>query len=254
MQVETGRHLVAEGDDLCDVAVQRDMQHPVVMSVGHEQLTFVGLHRILDAGGHDDRHIGRVGGRPFPEVHHRCRRCWSVDAIDPDDIGSADICRYQRDDGVGGCADELDVHHTANTDQRQREARSKQTGRTRFSVDAGDRALHRLGDVQRPIRPDGRPRSTAQAGDQHLRSRRRAGIAALVGMSMLAASATTRPIRILNFPVDDCDVHVAVPLPAPPLSSGTGRTYASAVKNVPDHVEGHGVCLSKSPCRPEAWC
>src|SRR5262249_34549621 len=60
----------------------------------------------------------RVGRGPRSDVGDHGERVRAVDPVDPGDVAPADIWPDERDERVGGAADERDVHHAAEADRR----------------------------------------------------------------------------------------------------------------------------------------
>jgi hypothetical protein len=148
--VQARRDDVRERDELGHVAVESDLVHPVVVSVGNEEAVLVRLHRVLDARRDEVVRGGRVRDRERADVRDDREAARAVDPVDAVHGASTHVGADERDERVGGVPDEGDVHDSAEADLRDLGRQPAREGRlgARVPVDARDAPGLGLGDVE----------------------------------------------------------------------------------------------------------
>ena len=119
VDLQAGRHDVAELRDLADLALEVGEQQPVVVPVGDEESVVERHERVLHAARHEVVGVGRVVDRPRGGVGDERDVVDVVDAVDAADVRAAHIGSDHADEHVGGVADEGDVEHAAGAGHRQ---------------------------------------------------------------------------------------------------------------------------------------
>ena len=83
---QPGRDDVAERDQLGDLAIAGDPQHPVVVPVGDEEPAAEGFDRVLEAGGDEEVRRRRIGDGPRADVRDDGGAVRAVHSVDADDV------------------------------------------------------------------------------------------------------------------------------------------------------------------------
>ena len=159
---QPGRDDVVERDQLGDLAVERDPQHPVVVPVGDQEPATVGFQRVLESGRDVERSARRIAHGERADVGDDGEAAWAVDPVDADNVGAADVGADQGDQCVRGLTDERDVDRPADTHDRRRQTAGERRDVPGLGIDARDSAGRAFGDVQRAIGADGAARATLQ--------------------------------------------------------------------------------------------
>ena len=164
---QPGRDDVAERDQLGNLAIAGDPQHPVVVPVGDEEPAAEGFDRVLEAGGDEEVRRRRIGHGERAEVRDDGKAVRAVHSVDADDIVALEVRADAGDQRVRGPADEGDIDHPAADEEQVRDAGRQPAGEERdgagLRVDAPDAAGERRGDEQRPAGADGTPLELLQA-------------------------------------------------------------------------------------------
>ena len=163
---QPGRDDVVERDQLGDLAVERDPQHPVVVPIGDQEPAAEGFQRVLDSGRDVERRVRRIAQGERADVRDDGEAVRAVHPVDADDVAAADVGADEGDQYVRGVADERDVDRPAEADDRPRQTAGERRDVPRLRIDARDPAGRAFGDVQRATGADGAARASLQAREQ----------------------------------------------------------------------------------------
>ncbi len=170
LHLEPRRDGVAEGHELGDLTVERHPEHSVEVPVGHQELPAVELERVEDARLDEEIEAGgrvsEVVGADVRDQGEAVRPVHAVDAVDL--TGGEEGVAHEGDQRIRRAADEGDVHHAADPDQRWGQAGSERRDSAGGGVDPRDPAGRALGDVQRAAGAEGAARGALQSGHELL--------------------------------------------------------------------------------------
>jgi hypothetical protein len=172
---QPGRDDVAERDQLGNLAIAGDPQHPVVVPVGDEEPAAEGFDRLLEAGGDEEVRRRRMVFGPRAEVRDDGKAVRAVHSVNAYDVIALEVRGDAGDQRIRGPAEEGDIDYPATDEEEVRDAGRQPAGEERngagLRVDTPDAAGERRGDEQRPARADGTPLELLQACYQQGSSR-----------------------------------------------------------------------------------
>src|SRR5687768_12630476 len=88
---EPCRNDVAKRFKHADLAVARDMQHTVVVTVSDQEAAAVRFYRVLDTRRNEERSTRRVTQGECADVGDDGKAVWSIHSVNPDHAGAAHI-------------------------------------------------------------------------------------------------------------------------------------------------------------------
>ncbi len=119
-----------------------------MVTVGHQKPGAVRFDCVLETGWHIELCGGRIGDRERADIGNHSVTVGTINAIDPDGARAADVRPDERDQRVGGAADERYVDRTAEArDHRRRQSTGERRDLPRARIDAQDSSRGAFSDI-----------------------------------------------------------------------------------------------------------